>query len=77
MGTVAEYRREFEFMSASMVGLPDEVLEVTFVKGLKLEIRVEVREAHWTGPINGDGQTCGGKNLAIKAISDQLGSKIK
>ena len=40
---MAEYRRDFEFMSASMAGLLDEVLESTFVNGLKPEIRAEVR----------------------------------
>ena len=30
-------------MSTSMAGLPDEVLESTFIKGLKPEIRAEVR----------------------------------
>ena len=42
-GTVAEYRRNFELMSASVTGLSNDALESTFVKGLKLDIRAKVR----------------------------------
>lgn len=42
-------------MSTSMAGLPDEVLESTFIKGLKPEIRAEVRVlAREVGPNYGD-----------------------
>ena len=63
-GTVAEYRQDYELMSTSMTGLPDEVLESAFVKGLKLEIRAEVRvfkPIGLAGPINGDNPTCRGE----------------
>ena len=51
----AENKREYERMSAPMVGLPDETLKITFVKGMKLEIRAKVStKAHWVGPINGN-----------------------
>ena len=42
VGSMAEYGREYELMSATMTGLPDEVLESTFVKGLKPKIRAKV-----------------------------------
>ena len=38
VGSVAEYRREYELMSATMTGLSNKVLESTFMKGLKPEI---------------------------------------
>ena len=55
-GTVVEYRKDFELMSASMTGLFDEELESTFTKGLKAEIRAEIRgfKAYWAGPNHGN-----------------------
>ena len=79
MEIVAEYKRDFEIMSASMASLPDEVLEGTFVKGLKLEIQAEVRvlKPIGLGPLMEKAQLVEEKNLAIKGLSDLSGPKIK
>ena len=42
-GTVAEYRRDFEMLSAPLNGLSMEVMESTFVKGLKPEVKAKLR----------------------------------
>ena len=79
MGIVAEYKRDFEFMSASITGLPDEVLEGTFVKGLKPEIRAKVRvlKPIGLGPLMELAQLVEEKNLAIKAMFEPSGLKTK
>ena len=50
-GTIAEYCHEFEIRSAPLTGISDEVLESTFVKGLKQEIQAEllVADVHRLG----------------------------
>ena len=79
VGIVAEYKRDFEFMSASITGLPDEVLEGTFVKGLKPEIRAKVRvlKPIGLGPLMELAQLVEEKNLAIKAMFEPSGLKTK
>ncbi|EXB38291.1 hypothetical protein L484_013924 [Morus notabilis] len=41
--TVRDYRRQFEILAAPLTELSEQVLESTFVKGLKPEIRAEIR----------------------------------
>ena len=43
MGTIANYRHDFELLSAPLHDLPMEVLKSTFVKGLKPDVRAELR----------------------------------
>lgn len=59
--TVADYQKCFEIASVPSLGAIEDVLEMTFLKGLHLAIKVEVisrrdvgldeivREAHWWG----------------------------
>ena len=42
-GLVAKYRRHFELLSALLNWLSVEVMESTFVKGLKPEVKAELR----------------------------------
>lgn len=62
-------------MSASMVGLPDEVLESTFVRGLKPEIRVGIRVLKPTGlgQLMEMAQLVEEKNMAIRSLKDPFG----
>ena len=78
VGTVADYRKEYELMSATMTGLPDEVLESTFVKGLKPEIRAEVRVLKPMGldQIMETAQLVEEKNMAIKSIKDPVALRV-
>ena len=41
--TVAAYRREFEILATPLKGISEEVMENTFMNGLLLEIRAELR----------------------------------
>lgn len=41
-GIVADFRRTFDALAAPVQGMMEEVLEATFIKGLKTEIRAEV-----------------------------------
>ena len=43
VGMMAEYRRDFEQLSSSLNGLSKEVMESTFVKRLRPEMKVELR----------------------------------
>ncbi|XP_028554071.1 uncharacterized protein LOC114580489 [Dendrobium catenatum] len=42
-GTVAEYREHFELLSGRLRGIPDDLLEGNFMKGLKPHIRAAIR----------------------------------
>ncbi|GAA0174020.1 hypothetical protein LIER_27497 [Lithospermum erythrorhizon] len=41
-GTVREYRKKFELLASSLEGISEEVLETTFINGLKVDIGYEV-----------------------------------
>lgn len=77
-GSVADFRREFEMMFASMTGLSDEVLESTFVKGLKAEIRAEIRvlKPIRLGPIMDMAQRLEEKNQALKSLKEYPGLRV-
>ena len=74
---MAKYQRAYELMLASMTRLPEEVLESTFVKGLKPEVRAEVRvlKPIGLGQIMEIAQLVKDKNLAIKSLKDPNGLK--
>lgn len=42
-GAIAEYCRKFELLSTPLHGLLMEILESTFVKGIRPEIKAELR----------------------------------
>lgn len=42
-GSICEYLRAFEILAASLKDIPKQVQESTFINGLKLKIRAEVR----------------------------------
>ena len=67
-GTIAEYRREFEVLSALLTEIFDEVLESTFVKGLKQEIQAEllVVDVHGLRQIMDQAQRIEEKNKMLK-----------
>lgn len=44
-GTVREYVDKFEGFAGQLLGVPDDIMECTFIKGLKPEVRAEVRIA--------------------------------
>ena len=46
---MAEYHRDFELLSSPVNGLLKEVMESTFVKGLQLEVKAELRLMHLDG----------------------------
>ena len=64
-------------MSVSMTGLSDEVLESTFVKGLKVEIRAEIRvlKPIGLGSIMEMTQRLEEKNQALKSLKMYTGFK--
>ena len=49
VGTVDEYRRQFELLAASLNDIPDTIQEGNFINGLKEEIRAEIRMAQPKG----------------------------
>ena len=59
-------------MSALITSLPEEVLEGTFMKGLKPKIRAEVRmlKPNGLGPLIEATQLVEEKNLAIRSIRE-------
>lgn len=77
-GTVAEYQRDFEVMSATMVELLDEILESMFVKGLKPEIRAEVRFSKpiGLGSTMETAQLIEDKNQALRAIKNPTTNNV-
>lgn len=42
-GTVKEYWRRFEVLAASLLTIPEDVLEEILINGLKASIMIEVR----------------------------------
>ena len=65
-------------MFASMTGLSDEVLESTFVKGLKAKIRAEIRvlKPIRLGPIMDMAQRLEEKNQALKSLKEYPGLRV-
>lgn len=77
-GSVAEFRRTFKTLAAPVVGLTEEVLESTFINGLKPEIKVEVRllSPIGLGQLMEVAQKVEDRNLALKALWETLAQKI-
>ena len=46
---IANYRRDFELLSTPLHDLPMEVLESTFIKGLKPDVKIELRIMRQSG----------------------------
>lgn len=74
---MAEYRRTFETLSTSAMGMTEEVLESTFNNGLKPEIKVKVRllSPSGLGQLMVVAQKVEDRNLAFKAIPAQKHTK--
>lgn len=64
-GSVTDFKREFEALAAPVQGMPEEVLESTFLNGLKPAIRAEVRLLRPNGADsnNGDSPERGGQKF--------------
>ncbi|CAA6658836.1 unnamed protein product [Spirodela intermedia] len=48
-GTVDEYREDFELLSGVLRNIPEDILEATFLKGLRKDIQAEVYALNPTG----------------------------
>ena len=77
VGTVAEYRRDFELLSAPLRDLTMEVLESTFVKELKPEVSTELRIMRPSGPgqIMELAQLIEDCNTVIRGIRESTGPR--
>lgn len=67
-GMVADFRREFEVLTTPLKGVSNEVLESTFVNGLKPEVRLLGPKG--LGPIMEVAQKIEDKNLIVKNIQE-------
>lgn len=74
---MAVFRRTFELLAAQLFGIPEEVMESTFVNGLKAHIRAEIRLLRPRGPsqLVEVAQRVEDENLAMKAAQDSNGPK--
>lgn len=74
---MAEFRRTFELLAAPLMGIPEEVMESTFINKLKAHIRAEVRllQPKGLGQLIEVAQRVEDKNWAMKVANDSLGTK--
>lgn len=74
---MAEYRRAFETLAASVTGMTEEVLESTFINRLKPDIKIEVRllSPVGLGQLMEVAQKVEDRNSALKAIPAQKHTK--
>ena len=77
-GNVAEYRRNFELLLGPLQGLSMEVLESTFVKGLRHEVKAELRlmRPNGLGQIMELAQLIKDKNNIVHDITERLCPKF-
>lgn len=67
MGSVAEFRREFKVLVIPLRGVSDEILESTFVNGLRPNIRAELR---LLGPFMETAQKIEDRNLILRHFQE-------
>ena len=77
-GTLAENRRTFELLSAPLHGLSMEVLESTFVKGLRLKVKADLRlmRPHRLAQMMELAQLIEDRNMIVKGTKDPDGPRI-
>ena len=77
-GTVVEYRREFEILSAPLTGISKEVMESTFINGLKQEIQVEllISNSRGLGQIMDLAQHTEDKNKLLRGLGPRSNRPI-
>lgn len=77
-GTIAEYRRDFELLLAPLQRLSMEALESTFVKGLRPEVKPELRLMfpNGLGQIMELVQLIEDLNTIVKRVSEYSGPRI-